>query len=154
MAALLLLSYAAFVTFVLVPTAPPWWASANGYLDGVRLIHLSSHTAFLYDKVSPNSVAAMPSLHAAYPWLFFLFACRLWGKRGGLVALYPAAVFFAVVYLGHHYVVDIIGGIVYASASYALVCGPVGEWVARLRWLPQRRSSPAAPPVAASTARS
>jgi membrane-associated phospholipid phosphatase len=96
----------------------------------------------------------MPSLHAAYPWLFFLFACRLWGTRGWLVILYPAAVFFAVVYLGHHYVADVIGGIVYASASYALVCGPVGEWFARLRWLPQRRSSPAAPPVAASTARS
>jgi hypothetical protein len=154
MAALLVLSYAAFITFVLVPTAPPWWASANGYLDGVRIIHLSSHTAFLYDKVSPNAVAAMPSLHAAYPWLFFLFACRLWGKRGWPVVLYPAAVFFSVLYLGHHYVVDVIAGVVYASVAYALVCGPVGERIARLRWLPQRSPSPAAPPVAASTARS
>ena len=131
MASLLLLSYAAFVTFLLVPTGPPWWASVNGHLEGVRLINLSSHTAFLYDKVSPNAVAAMPSLHAAYPWLFFLFACRLWGKRGAPVVLYPLAVFFAVVYLGHHYVIDVIGGVVYASASYALVCGPVGEWLLR-----------------------
>jgi len=131
MAALLLLSYAAFVTFLLLPTAPPWWAAANGDLEGVRLIQFSSHTAFLYDKVSPNSVAAMPSLHAAYPWLFFLFACRLWGKRGALVAIYPLAVFFAVIYLGHHYVIDVIGGVLYASVSYALVCGPVGEWLAQ-----------------------
>ena len=114
-----------------MPTAPPWWASVNGHLEGVRLINLSSHTAFLYDKVSPNAVAAMPSLHAAYPWLFFLFACRLWGKRGAPVVLYPLAVFFAVVYLGHHYVIDVIGGVVYASASYALVCVPVGEWLLR-----------------------
>jgi len=134
MAALLLLSYAAFVTFLLLPTAPPWWASNNGYLDGVSIIHLSSHTAFLYDKVGPNPVAAMPSLHAAYPWLFFLFACRLWGKRGALTVVYPAAVFFSIVYLGHHYVADIIGGVLYASASYVLVCGPVGQRVARMRW--------------------
>jgi PAP2 superfamily/Glycosyltransferase family 87 len=127
MASLLLLSYAAFVTFVLVPTAPPWWASVNGHLEGVRLIQLSSHTAFLYDKVSPNEIAAMPSLHAAYPWLFFLFACRLWGKRGLPVVLYPLAVFLAVVYLGHHYVIDVIGGVAYASAAYVLVCGPIGE---------------------------
>lgn len=152
--ALLVLSYAAFITFVLVPTAPPWWASSNGHLDNVHIIHFSSHTAFLYDKVSPNPVAAMPSLHAAYPWLFFLFACRLWGKRGWPLILYPAAVFFSVVYLGHHYVIDVIAGIAYASAVYALVCGPIGERVARLRWLPQRRPSAAAPPVAASTARS
>ena len=79
-------------------------------------------------------MAAMPSLHAAYPWLFFLFACRLWGKRGALVIVYPAAVFFAVVYLGHHYVADIIGGVVYASASYVLVCGPIGQRLAQMRW--------------------
>jgi PAP2 superfamily len=158
MASLLLLSYAAFITFVLVPTAPPWWASSNGYLDNVHIIHFSSHTAFLYDKISPNAVAAMPSLHAAYPWLFFLFACRLWGRRGWLVMVYPAAAFFSIVYLGHHYVIDIIAGVAYASAAYVLVCGPLGDWVARLRWLPQRRPSsvpsPVAPPIAASSVRS
>ncbi|MDI6858415.1 MAG: bifunctional glycosyltransferase 87/phosphatase PAP2 family protein [Dehalococcoidia bacterium] len=133
--ALLLLSYAGFITYLLLPTAPPWWASANGHLEGVRIVHLSSHTAFLYDKVSPNSVAAMPSLHAAYPWLFFLFACRLWGKRGWPVVLYPLTVFFSSVYLGHHYVVDIIGGVIYASVAYAVLC-PIGDYLARNRWSP------------------
>jgi hypothetical protein len=153
-AALLILSYAAFITFVLLPTAPPWWASAQGYLDGVRVIHISGHTAFLYDKVSPNEVAAMPSLHAAYPWLFFLFALRLWGKRAWPVVLYPLAVFFSVIYLGHHYVADVIGGVVYASTTYALVCGPIGQKMARLRWFPQPRSTSTAPPILASSAKS
>ncbi len=133
--ALLLLSYAGFVTYMLLPTAPPWWAAGSGDPEGVRLVHLSGHMAFIYDKVSPNAVAAMPSLHAAYPWLFYLFARRLWGRRARPVILYPAAVFLSSVYLGHHYVVDIIGGVYYASVSYYLVCGPVGEYLARNRRL-------------------
>jgi hypothetical protein len=136
--ALLLLSYAGFITYLLLPTAPPWWAGNTGHLEGVGVVHLSGHTAFLYDKVSPNPVAAMPSLHAAYPWLFFLFACRLWGKRGRPVVLYPMAVFFSSVYLGHHYVVDIIAGVIYATAAYTIVC-PIGDYLARNRWLPAFR---------------
>jgi uncharacterized protein (TIGR03663 family) len=145
--ALLLLSYAAFITYMLVPTAPPWWAGLEGHLEGVNLIHLSPHTAFLYDKLNPNPVAAMPSLHAAYPWLFFLFAGRLWGKWGWAVIAYPLAVFFSSVYLGHHYVVDIIGGVIYASAAYYLVCGPVGEYFARTRRLPAWVRVPVAPTI-------
>ena len=132
--ALLLVSYAGFVTFMLLPTAPPWWAGIHGYLDGVRIVHLSPHTAFLYDKLNPNQVAAMPSLHAAYPWLFFLFARRLWGRRGWPVIVYPFAVFLSSIYLGHHYAVDIIGGVTYASVVYYLVCGPVGEYLAARKW--------------------
>lgn len=145
--ALLLLSYAGFITYMLVPTAPPWWAGLHGHLENVNLIHLSPHTAFLYDKVNPNPVAAMPSLHAAYPWLFFLFARRLWGNWGWPVIVYPFAVFFASVYLGHHYVVDIIAGVIYASAAYYLVCGPVGEYLAQTRRLPTLGRVPVAPMI-------
>jgi hypothetical protein len=144
--ALLLLSYAGFITYMLLPTAPPWWAGMVGDLEGVRMVHLSGHTAFLYDKVNPNPVAAMPSLHAAYPWLFFLFARRLWGSRGTPVVIYPAAVFVTSVYLGHHYVVDLIAGVYYASVAYYLVCGPVGEWFARNRRLPLF-GRPSEPPI-------
>lgn len=123
---LVLVSYAGFVTFMLLPTAPPWWAGRTGDLESVHLVHegLPALT-LLYDKLNPNPVAAMPSLHAAYPWLFLLFACRLWGRRGAALAIYPTAVYLAVVYLGHHYVVDLIAGVIYASAAYYLVCGPV-----------------------------
>src|ERR1035437_4629966 len=34
---------------------------------------------------------------------------------------YTACIWFAVVYLGEHWVVDIIGGVVYASAAYFVV---------------------------------
>jgi hypothetical protein len=120
---LLLTSYAAFVTFMLLPTAPPWMAGLKGDLTGVHVVHEGLPAlASIYNTLSPNPVAAMPSLHAAYPWLFLLFAWRIWGWRATAFAIYPAAVYFAVVYLGHHYVADLLGGILYATAAYVVVC--------------------------------
>jgi len=130
---LLLTSYAGFITFMLVPTAPPWYAAEQGRLSGVSLVH--ENLPFLkaaYHTFSPNPVAAMPSLHAAYPWLFFLFALRIWRWRGALLGLYPAAMFLAIVYLGHHYAVDVIGGVLYAMVAYVLVCSRVPGWPKRV----------------------
>jgi hypothetical protein len=135
-AALILLSMAAFVTFLLLPVAPPWWAAQNGYVTGV--LHLRDtgfdglvslfgfgknnylYTYSLY-SISSNDVAAFPSLHAAYPFLAFLFARRAFGRVGWLMAAYTACVWFAIVYLGEHWVVDIIGGVVYASIAYLVI---------------------------------
>jgi hypothetical protein len=129
---LLLTSYAAFVTFMLVPTAPPWMAGLKGELPGVHVVHEGLPAlASIYNTLSPNQVAAMPSLHAAYPWLFLLFAWRIWGWRATAFAIYPAAVFFAVVYLGHHYVADLLGGILYATVAYVVVCSAPASRLAR-----------------------
>ncbi len=121
------LSYVAYVTFVLMPTAPPWLASQQGALSGVSLVQ--EHVPFFqqaFESASANPVAAWPSLHAAMPWLVFLFALRLWGRRALPGLAYPALVWLAVVYLGHHYVIDILGGVLYATAVYAAV--------AHVRW--------------------
>jgi membrane-associated phospholipid phosphatase len=137
---LLLTSYAAFVTFMLVPTAPPWVAGLKGDLPGVYLVHEGLPAlASIYNALSPNQVAAMPSLHAAYPRLFLLFAWRIWGWRATPFALYPAAVYFAVVYLGHHYVADLLGGMVYATTAYLIVCSASASGLAeKARSLPSR----------------
>jgi hypothetical protein len=43
---------------------------------------------------------------------------------------YTVCVWFAIVYLGEHWVVDIIGGVVYAAAAYLLILhGP--SWARR-----------------------
>jgi hypothetical protein len=143
-AALIVLSMAAFVTFLLLPVAPPWWAAQHGVVTGV--LHLRDtgfngleslfgfgNYFFSYQNVygiSSNDVAAFPSLHAAYPFLAFLFARKAFGKAGFLMLAYTACVWFAIVYLGEHWVTDIIGGVVYASAAYFVVMhGP--SWVRR-----------------------
>jgi membrane-associated phospholipid phosphatase len=146
-AALIVLSMAAFVTFLFLPVAPPWWAAQHGLLpDGFTVLHLRdvgfqglSQTfgfgnyfySYSVYSISSNDVAAFPSLHAAYPFLAFLFARRAFGRTGWLMLAYTACVWFAIVYLGEHWVVDIIGGVVYASAAYLLILhGP--SWAKRL----------------------
>jgi PAP2 superfamily len=148
-AALIVLSMAGFVTYLLLPVAPPWWAHEHGLLDGVLKLRdqgfaeLSSAAGFsqagyvysytFYD-INPNEVAAFPSLHAGYPFLAFLFARRVFGRAGWLVLAYAACVWFAIVYLGEHYVVDAIAGVAYATVAYWVVIhGPswFRRWVDR-----------------------
>lgn len=124
--ALLVLSYAGFITYVLFPAAPPWLASEMGKIEPIHRISSDVWAAFgvknfsvYYQQLSPNPVAAMPSLHAAYPLLFTLFIRKLWGNKWFLASLiYPISVWVGVVYLGEHYVVDVIAGILFALASY------------------------------------
>ena len=146
--ALIVLSVAAFVTYLLLPVAPPWWAERQGDVTGVLHLrdngfaglaglfgignHLYSYPN-LY-SVSSNDVAAFPSLHAAYPFLAFLFARRAFPRAGWLMLAYAACVWFSIVYLGEHWVVDIVGGVAYSVAAYlAVLHGP-----ASARWLMAR----------------
>jgi hypothetical protein len=151
--ALILLSMAGFVTYLLLPVAPPWWAAhpcplnetCTPYVTGVLHLrdtgfhsladifgfggnYLWTYQAY---SISSNDFAAFPSLHAAYPFLAFLFARRAFGRAGWLMAAYTACIWFAIVYLGEHWVVDIIGGVAYASAAYlVIVHGP--RWTRQL----------------------
>jgi hypothetical protein len=123
--AFLLLSYAALVTFVLFPAAPPWLAAQDGYLPHVRELVGAVLSAFpqrlqlpsVYQLIDPNQVAAIPSLHAAYPFLIFLFAWRFFGRKALLLAPYVLGVWLAVVYMGEHYVFDVAVGAVYAALA-------------------------------------
>ena len=101
----MLLSYSAFVTFILFPATPPWWATEYGYLTNgpVTLTHFMFPSLALV--ASPNPVAAFPSLHAAYPVYIALWGTMAWGRRAQWLWILPLGVAFAAVYLGHHYVV-------------------------------------------------
>jgi membrane-associated phospholipid phosphatase len=129
-AALIVLSMAAFVTYLILPVAPPWWADKYGYASGILhlrdngfqgLSSLFGFGQYLYSysvySISSNDVAAFPSLHAAYPFLAFLFARRCFGRAGWLMLAYTLCIWFAIVYLGEHWVVDIIGGVIGAAGS-------------------------------------
>jgi membrane-associated phospholipid phosphatase len=127
---LLAMSYGAFFFYFLMPSAPPWLAQQWGYLDNVQRPSEAAYELFLparfshvdtfqlWTHASPNPVAAFPSLHAAFPWLVLLFAVRCFGKWGWLMLIYNAALWFSVVYLSQHWVVDVIAGIVWATAAF------------------------------------
>jgi len=125
----LVLSYFAFFTFLIFPAVPPWMASNEGYLPPLSKIMDQVYGSFAHPISVPsvyrffgvNLVAAFPSLHAAYPWLIFLFI-RKKSRRLSYVSLfYVLGVWFSVIYLGEHYVVDVIAGMAYATVAYYLV---------------------------------
>lgn len=129
----LVMTYAAFAFFLLYPAAPPWFAQRYEYIDGVSWPagqalqamvpqrYNNFDTFSIWDDVSGNAVAAMPSLHAAFPWLVLLFAVKFYGRRGLLFLPYSPMLWFSVVYLGHHWVVDIVGGVVWATLCFIVV---------------------------------
>lgn len=124
--AILLLSYSAWITFLIYPAAPPWLASNEGYLPKVVKIMDQVLTVFpdhwdlptVYHNFNPNPVAAMPSLHGAYPLLVLLFALKFFKLKSLPFILYVLASWFAIVYLGEHYIVDIVAGAIYALIFY------------------------------------
>jgi membrane-associated phospholipid phosphatase len=66
---------------------------------------------------------ALPSLHVAYPALAVLLmwdapALR-WARRPAVV--YAILMCFAAVYLQHHYVIDVLLGVLYAMAASLIV---------------------------------
>lgn len=125
---MIMVSYAALITFLLFPSAPPWMASNEGYIQPINRIikemdrgYIPTTFATICVLVTSNPVAAVPSLHAAYPWIAFMFAYMIWGKKGIPVILLPLGVSLSAVYLGEHYIVDILIGFMYATAAYLVV---------------------------------
>jgi hypothetical protein len=137
-----------FVTYVLFPAVPPWMASRMDNLGHTwRIISdvwesmglETAATVFEGNSGFYNRVAAVPSLHAAFPLLFMLFfwPTAKWWARIGLAA-YALAMAFTLVYTAEHYVSDILLGWVYAVAVYFGV-----ERVAR--WRERRAAARAGP---------
>jgi membrane-associated phospholipid phosphatase len=146
MVAFLILALAGFATFVLFPAAPPWIA-ANWWhhMPHVYRIYQAAIGAFggkqsfsaLYQWMWQHGgwdvFGAVPSEHAAFPFLCFLYVRSVWRRAGWILLPYCACVWIAVVYLGEHYVADVLVGVVYASLTYLLV-----HYVLAPRWAARR----------------
>jgi hypothetical protein len=125
----LVVSFAGFVTFLLFPAAPPWLASQQHLIEPITRVSSEIYRSLgihdfpsVYNKLSPNPVAAVPSLHAAYATLLVIFSYKLFGKKWGLLtSIYPLLIFVGTVYMGEHYAIDEILGILYAVVGYGLV---------------------------------
>ena len=109
-----------------LPTAPPWYAARVGALGSdnpaVRRLMIEHGEAFwkgawepLYDVLGGNPLAAMPSLHFATS----VMAAHVLGDagpvQGALGWTYALTLGFALVYLGEHYVIDLLAGLALAE---------------------------------------
>ena len=118
--ALAILTYSALITFLVYPVAPPWYG-VNGVtrvlFDVDKSIGVPVYRT-IYDFIEPNQFAAFPSLHSAFPWLISLYAFKIGKAKALPILIFPFGVWFSAVYLGEHYVVDVLGGIAYATLAF------------------------------------
>ena len=108
---------AGVLVYWLAPTAPPWWAGENGHLPYVRRIMVETGAEFwgalwqrLYDSLGRNPFAAMPSLHFGTSVMAAHVLSEVGPVEAALGWTYAAGLGFALVYLGEHYVTDLIAG--------------------------------------------
>jgi len=134
--ALVLTNVLAFIVFWRYPVAPP--RMLKGFTDIVASTGAigSWHDGALASQA--NQLAAMPSLHIG--WAVWCTAA-VWTATQRtslrvLAAIYPFITAFAVLSTGNHYVLDLIGGLVVALSSLAIV-----------RLASGRRAAPASRPV-------
>jgi membrane-associated phospholipid phosphatase len=126
-------AYLGVIVSAMAPTSPPWLAAQDGALPFVARIFHDALNGFDpdvyrqgYEVVGVNPVAAMPSLHMALTFVVAMTALRA-GRRVGVVAsAYAVAMGFSLVYLGEHYVIDVLAGV-----AFALVVSVVGSVVFR-----------------------
>jgi membrane-associated phospholipid phosphatase len=138
------LSAAGFVTYVLYPAVPPWLASDTGKISHIEKVKdqmfLHTGTDALTSAIEKNwvdQVAAMPSLHAAFPlMMMLLFWHKGWRWRIPF-GLYAFAMGLALVYTGEHFAIDILVGWAYALVVYFAV----SRW---WRWREARAAATAA----------
>jgi membrane-associated phospholipid phosphatase len=110
------------IAYFAVPTAPPWWSSEQGLTgEEVRriMVEVGEPTwgrawERMYDALGGNPWAAMPSLHFATSLAAALSLSEAGKVEGALGWGYAGTLGFALVYLGEHYVTDLL-------ASAALV---------------------------------
>jgi membrane-associated phospholipid phosphatase len=112
------------VIYFAVPTAPPWWSSEQGLTgEEVRriMVEVGEPTwgrawERLYDALGGNPWAAMPSLHFATSLQAALSLSEAGKAEGALGWGYAGTLGFALVYLGEHYVTDLIAGAALVAA--------------------------------------
>jgi membrane-associated phospholipid phosphatase len=127
------------LVYAAVPTAPPWWASEQGHTDAkVRRIMVEvgeeewgKAWPVLYDALGGNPWAAMPSIHFATSLMAALLLSEMGFREGVAGWAYAGTLGFALVYLGEHYVVDLLAGaaLVIAIRRGERYVGPVAQLV-------------------------
>ena len=124
-------------THLIFPTAPPWFVDpTNVHVPSAtadpsigeqnaaalaRVDHLTGYPVFasIYGS-STVKFGAFPSIHAAWPLLMTVHDPGLWPLFGWA---YTALVWWAAVYLHHHWVLDVVCSSLYVL--FGIVFGPI-----------------------------
>lgn len=104
------------------PCSPPWYEMKYGLAPANYSIHGSPAGLAAIDKLfgialytptftgSPMVFGAFPSLHAGSAVMEALFMSHVFPKLTPLFVTYTLWLWWATMYLSHHYAVDLVGG--------------------------------------------
>ncbi|RPB11094.1 PAP2-domain-containing protein [Morchella conica CCBAS932] len=122
------------------PCAPPWYQNLHGFSPANYSMPGSPAGLARIDKLfgldmysssftaSPMVFGAMPSLHAGCATIEALFLAHVFPRLRWVFYGYIAWIWWATLYLQHHYAVDLIAGSLLAGAVF---------YVAKIKFLPR-----------------
>jgi len=127
-----LVNFLGFIVYYSYPAAPPWYVQFNGFIfhphtrgntAGLAKFDALFHVGIfksIYAKGS-NVFAAMPSLHSSYPVIVLYYGLKnKLGRANIFFAMVMIGIWFSAVYLSHHYVLDVLAGILCAAMGISL----------------------------------
>lgn len=122
------------------PCSPPWYENLYGLAPADYSIQGNPAGLARIDKLfgvdlytsgfrqSPVVFGAFPSLHAADSTLAALFMSHVFPRLKPLFVTYTLWMWWATMYLSHHYAVDLVGGGLLAAGAF---------YLAKTRFLPR-----------------
>lgn len=135
------------VTIQLVfPCTPPWYENEHGLVPAAYGMSGSPAGLARIDKIfgvdlyttsfstAPVPFGAFPSLHSGNAVLEALFMSHAFPRFRTAFVLYAGWVWWATMYLSHHYAIDLVGGGLIAACFF---------YTSRARWLPRRQADKA-----------
>lgn len=120
---------------ILFPCSAPWYENMYGLAPANYSIPGSPAGLAAIDKLfgidlytstftaSPLVFGAFPSLHSANATLEALFMSHTFPRLRPLFILYTLWMWYATMYLSHHYAVDLVGGSIIAAVAYFIAKG-------------------------------
>jgi len=122
--AFLIANLLGFIGYIVYPAAPPWYfmehgnqlivdlkGSAAGLERFDDLLGISLYKG-MYSE-GTNTFGAMPSMHSAFPMMLTYFSMKFGRKWLTAIAFISMiGIWFGAVYTAHHYILDIILGII------------------------------------------
>ncbi len=131
---LLTLSLLCFLTFIIFPTSPPWYYRQFGELNPSADIDYSAYSiadldrtdkiigipliAYYYNTLGSTAFGAFPSMHAGFMFVATFAAYRKDRKLFLIMVLATLFILFGAVYFYHHYLIDLIAGLVYSLCAH------------------------------------
>lgn len=144
----LLCNLIGFAGYYVHPAAPPWYALQYGFdpilntpgnVGGlIRFDEMVGIPVFQSIYVNNSNVfAAVPSLHAAYMLIATIYAVlsRRHPAMIAVFALITLGIWCTAVYSGHHYIIDVLLGILCACLTVVLFEKVLMRWPLFARWM-------------------